>query len=443
MLAPVLIIGLILGCAFTALFRPVVGIIAFYGFYLLQPEWNWRWTVLRSFDHQDTLAIATLIGTLVTFGSGNVLSKATIWSYASLATFLGLGFVSYLQTLNAVSSWFYLSILWKAILMAGLAVFHLDSPKKILAMMWVAAIAQGYNAYQINLQYFEDGFCLYARMRKWGFGAGDNNVYTNGVIPIIAISGALTVFSKHWWQKALAGAIALLQIHQVMLFDSRGGMMGAMIMAIAFFAFMPKNPKAVFFAVCLFIGGAALAGPSVVDRFTSSFQDTDELDASARSRFDLWRTGWRITQDHLLLGAGPRCGRYLVANYYPRKLEGAKALHNLFFEISTGCGLPAALLYLAHFGIIWFAAFRIYMHKKRGPPEDALRCALLALLAGQFGYWSASMFSSGALIESTYLCAAIGAAALCVHARFYPVQEGKNAAQSAAVVHAVSPSATT
>ena len=417
------------------MFRPSVGVIAFYGLYLLQPEWNWRWTALRTFDHQETLAIATLVGTLLTFGRGNVFNRASLWAYGVLAAFIAMAFLSYVQTINAISSWFYLDILWKAILMSGLAAYHLDTPKKVLAMMWVAVVAQGYNAFQINLQYFEDGFSLYARLRAWGYGAGDNNVYTLATIPVIAMSGALTVFSRQWWQKGLAGSIALLQIHQVMLFDSRGGMLGGAIMGVAFFVLMPKSPKAVLTGFALFLGGAVLAGPSVVERFSSAFVGAENLDPSAASRFDLWKAGARITSDYPLLGVGPRCGQYMVAKYFPQgKKVGVKALHNLFFEISTGCGLPAALLYLAHFAIIWFASFVVYFRTKRGPPEEyPLRCAMLAVLAGQIGYWAASMFSSGALIESTYLITATGAAALSIHTRLHPVTKRRKIASQVVV----------
>ena len=438
MLAPIVIIGIILTCAIVALFRPEVGIIAFYGLYLLQPEWNWRWTVLRTFDHQETLAIATLIGTLVTFGSGNTFNRAALWAYGVLTIFIGLVFLSYLQTINATSSWFYVDVLWKAILMSGLAAYHLDSPKKVLAMMWVAVVAQGYNAFQINLQYFEDGYSLYARIRTWGFGAGDNNGYTIGTIPVIAMSGALAVFSSRWWQKALAGSIAILQIHQIMLFDSRGGMVGAMLMCVAFYVLIPKTPKTILVGLSLFLAGATLAGPSVVERFSSSFVGTENLDSSAASRFDLWKAGAQITSDYPLLGVGPRCGRYLVAGYFPQGKSGksvrVKALHNLFFEISTGCGLPAALLYMAHFAIIWFASLVVYFRTKHGPPEEGpLRCVMLAVLAGQIGYWAASMFSSAALIESTYLITAIGAAALCIHTRLHPVTKPRQIASQEVV----------
>lgn len=419
-LAPILVIGIVLTCAVWSSWRPHIGVIAFFGLYLLQPEWNWRWTVLRTFHHQDILAIATLMGTLFTFGRGNRPTRIAMFSYGALIAFLGLAFVSFTQTINVTASWFYLDILWKAVLMSTLAAFLLDSPKKILAMLWVITISHGYNAYQINLQYFQDGVSIYAQSR---WGVLDNNTYSILTVPLIACSGALAVYSRHFWQRTFAGGIAVMQIHQIMLTESRGGMLGGMLMVIVFVLNIPRSRNAYLAIATLLLCGSILAGPSVVEEFKSSFVANEELDSSAASRFELWKIGWRITRENTLLGVGPYCGRFLVPGYWETPLgQDTKALHNLFFEISTGCGLPAAILYVAHFAIPWIAIVLLHWRKQTFRPKDhPLGAPMLAVIAGQIGFWASSMFSSGALIESTYVCSAIGVATICVHVRILPL----------------------
>lgn len=415
----ILIITVVFTCAFVALLRPSVGVIAFYGFYLLQPEWNWRWTPLQSFtNYQDLLAISTLLGTLLNFGSGNVFTKSSTAAYSSLAGFLALAYVSYIQSINPTASWIYLNIIWKGILMAFLAAYHLDTPRRLCAMLWTISLAQGYNAYQINLQYFEDGYSLFARMASWGMH-GDNNIYTNTTIPILACSAALMVYARRSWQKCLAASVALLQVHQIMLLESRGGMLGAIVTIGVFYSFMPKSPRVVAIGIATFIVGAVLAGPPVIEEFASAFRSRGELDSSALSRFDLWKAGWQITFENPLLGVGPNAGRYLVPNYVV-VLGTAKDLHNIFFEVSCGCGIPAAVLFVSHFAIVWFGLFRLYRRTKTADELHHVRCAALAGIAGIPGLLVANMFSGGAMIETNYLLAAIGAAAICVGHRLQP-----------------------
>jgi O-antigen ligase len=328
--------------------------------------------------------------------------------------FLLLAFVSALQTINVTASTFYMDNLWKVILMATLAAFHLDTAKSITAMIWTIVIAQGYNAYQINLQYFQDGYSMFA-VSQWGDN-GDNNLYTIITLPILFMSAALCLYSKQLWKKGLAGGIAILQIHQIMLLESRGGMLGGVAGAAVFIVLMPKNRKTIALVSLLTIAGAGLAGPSVVEEFTSVFKEKDELDSSAQSRYKLWKAGYEITADYPLLGVGPYAGQYLVPSYFvdsSRRFEN-KGLHNLVFEISTGTGVPATFLYLSHFCLIIVGLFKLRRSRRRHSAET--QTVILAVLSGQVAYWCASMFSSAALLESTYICSAIGAAVLCVSA---------------------------
>jgi len=303
--------------------------------------------------------------------------------------------------------------LWKVILMATLAAYHLDTAKSISAMIWTLVIAQGYNAYQINLQYFQDGYSMFA-VSQWGDN-GDNNLYTIITLPITFMSAALCLHSKQIWKKGLAGGIAILQIHQIMLLESRGGMLGGMAGAAVFLVLMPKNRKTVALVGLLTIAGASLAGPSVVDEFMSVFKEKHELDSSAQSRYKLWKAGYEITADYPLLGVGPYAGQYLVPSYLPDSVKRSnKGLHNLVFEISTGTGVPATILFLGHFCLIMAGLFKLRRKHRRDSPDT--QTVILAVLSGQVAYWVASMFSSAALLESTYICSAIGAAVLCVSA---------------------------
>jgi O-antigen ligase len=414
MLGPLFVFPLLVFVCLGALYRPAIGAIGYYGFVLLQPEWNWRWSLPKDFQYQKYIAIATLLGLLINGLRGNRWPLNAKIAGVGLTGFIGLAFLSAQFSIWPDASVFYLDILWKIVLLAVVSVHVLDSARPLQILAWVATLAQGYNAYQINLDYFQRGYCLYA-MQSWGDN-GDNNLYSILTVPLIGLSAGLMLCSRPLWQKLLAGAIFTLQMHQIMLMESRGCMLGCLAMAPLLLWLMPKTVVNWSAVVTAFVLGGALAGPPVVKEFTSSFKQEGERDSSAESRFQLWKAGAAITGDYPLLGVGPYAGQRLVPQYggFP---SDRKALHNLVFEISTGCGIPAVMLYLSFFATAWWASWQgLHSGASRRPPEWA--CAIYIAAAGGLpGYFVASMFSSGALLESSYMVAAMALATTCVLAR--------------------------
>ncbi|WP_197531536.1 O-antigen ligase family protein [Posidoniimonas corsicana] len=392
---------------------PHVGVIGYYGFALLQPEWNWRWSLPPGFQYQKFIAASTLIGFLVVGFQGNQFVGIVARSSLAIGGFLALAFISAASSIEPDATAFYMDNLWKIVLMAVLGIRLIDSPGKVLALMWVLVLAQGYNAYQINLEYFEDGHSSYA-YRNFG-DKGDNNVYSILTVPLIACSLSLALYAERGWQKAVAATIALLQVHEIMLFESRGCMLGCLPMLAVFVWLMPKTRRTVTVLAAMLIMGAILAGPPVVEEFASAFAEEGERDSSAEGRFGLWQAGFEITKDYPVLGVGPYAGQYLVPAYFPGGLDQhAKGLHNLFFEISTGCGLPALVCYLAFFA---YPAIACYGTAQATNADRWHRCASLAVVPGLVGYWTSSMFSSGALSESSYACAVVGVCATAIGGR--------------------------
>ncbi len=396
--------------------RPWVGLIGFYGWVILEPQWNWRWSIPADFQFQKYIAAATLAGWVLTGCKVPPLATSSKLAIACLAGFLLLGFVSATQSIDPKLSEFYMSNMWKIVLMAILAVVLIDSPKKVWIAIAVCCFAQGYSALRINEQYFQDGFSLYA-YRPWGT-KGDNNLYSNLTLPLIACSIAICIFTDKRWVRYLTGSIAILQIHQIMLLQSRGAMLAALGMAAVIAWVMPKNTFTIRSTVIAIIATLALAGPSVVEEFSSSFQAKGERDSSAESRFYLWKAGFQITLDYPLLGVGPYAGQRLVPEYYEGGLSAStKGLHNLFFDISTGFGLPAAFLYFAFLAMPWFQM--VSLRRRFGGLQNAppwLGASMLAVIAGLPGYIAGSMFSTGALSESPYVLASIGLATASIFA---------------------------
>ena len=440
MLGPILIYPAWLCLCVAGIFRPWIALVGFYGCVLLEPTWNWRWSIPQDFAFQKYLAASAILGFVLTGFPGNKLCKPLPRAMLSLSVFLAIAYVSAMRSIDPVASKFWMSNMWKIVVMALLAVRLLDTPKKIWTFLLVLSFAQGYSAYQINLQYFQTGISAFAH-RPWGL-KGDNNLYSNLTVPLIAISASIAIYSRVTWQKWAAGVVGLLQMHQLMLMDSRGAMLATTTMGVFFVWLMPKSKQTLRGLLVATIVGVILAGPPVVNEFSSIFASEGERDASAESRWKLWQAGWEITKDYPLLGVGPYAGQRLVPSYYEGRLNTRqKGLHNLAFQITTNVGIPAALFYFAFFFIPWWHAWKSYLQIRRNKFASSptwYQAVCLSLAVGIPGYIAASMFSSAALLEPPYAMAALGLASIAVmkqHERLTaPPNVASNAEDAASIV---------
>ncbi len=407
----ILILGITAYVTLRALSHPWIGVVGYGTFAVLCPPWNWRWS-LPELDYQKYMAVATLLGFLFTGMRRNPLPQRLLLPLLCLWGFLGLCFLSNLQSISPVKSAMFIDVFFKIILMSSLAVFVLNTGRQIAIFVGCLILAQGWNAFNINQLYFERGY-ININWFQWNFL--DNNTYSISSLPMFFLAIGGSICAPRLWQRGLAGFIAVLQIHQIMLLQSRGTMIGALLACGLMIVFMPKTQRAIRTVLAAVVIGSILAGPPVIEEFSSAFKPQGELDSSADSRYGVWKAGAKITMDYPLLGVGPWAGERLVPHYYENYTDNrdAKALHNLLFEVSTGMGIPATILYLSFFGLPWWQHLKVWW--RGGDFPEWFRIVQIGILAGIPGYWASSMFSSGALIEAPYLLMAIGIVSLYIY----------------------------
>ncbi|QDV43233.1 O-Antigen ligase [Stieleria neptunia] len=407
MIALIFVFSLLAAVCAVSITKPHVGIIGFYGFVLLDPTWNWRWALPEGFQYQKFIFASIIIGFFLSGFRTQQLSNLSKHGILAGTLFYLACRLSAASSIAPEATEFFMGVIWKELLVLLLAILVLDSPGKLKALLVVVVLAQGYNALQINLEYFQTAFSRYA-YRPWGSSGADNNGYSIITTPVLLISISLGLFERRIWTRCLFLGIGLLQAHQIMLMQSRGCMLASVLaIAICIFYMPRRNGNVKWAAVAVFLG-AMLAGPSVVEEFSSSFAEGDQRDSSADSRLHLWRAGWKITMDHPVSGVGPNAARVLVPlpQYYEGGLnQPSKALHNLFFDVSTGVGLPGFFCYFFLFcGPLWYS----YKTYEKRNAEDDLGPVRLATFTGIIAYLVASMFSSGILFESCYILIASG-----------------------------------
>ncbi|TWU29146.1 O-Antigen ligase [Novipirellula artificiosorum] len=381
-------------------------------FVVLCPQWLWRYTLPDpDFGFQKYIVAATLAGFLLSGMPGNRFRGAALMAVVGVVIFWSLCLLSSYGSIKPDQTAFFMDAIWKVVVMTVVVSRLMDSPARLRVVLWIVLVAVGWNAWEINSDYFSKGYSL-INQNGWALMNANGYALVLLLIFTMGMATALTVESRV--ARGVALLIAVLCMHAIFIVESRGGMLGAILSVVVLVMFMPKTRLNYGILGTLFVMGMLLAGPSVIKEFSSTFED--ERDVSAESRFYIWSAGMRICADYPLLGLGPWAAEYAMADYYNYELDtvGRKALHNLPLEVATGSGIPSLLGYLALFFAPLWALFRRRAYRYEKVSDPILATCTLGLLAAIPAYWFASLFNSGVLVEVPYLLAAIGIATFCL-----------------------------
>lgn len=143
---------------------------------------------------------------------------------------------------------------------------------------------------------------------------------------------------------------------------------------------------------------------STLDRVLSIFEGRKATEA----RFSTWTVAWRSLGDKPILGYGPENFMVAFNKHYDPSLpiigptKGGDAIiewwdraHNFLLDISIATGIPALIIYLSFFGILFWQLQKV---KKRNPEEALISNGLQATF---IGYLLALFFTFDCV--STYL----------------------------------------
>jgi O-antigen ligase len=266
-------------------------------------------------------------------------------------------------------------------------------------------LSQGYLAYELNLSYYFDA---YNRVRDEGFGGMDNNCVSIAMVACTGPAFVLGLHTRQWWAKVLGLVSAGLMAHAVLLSFSRGGMIALIIVGVVTFLLIAKEPKhyAVFLVAVLLC--LRLAGTEVRERFGTSFASEDELDASAKSRLDLWADCLDVMRTHPFQGLGPDHWP-LVAEQYG--WPPGKHAHTLWLQIGAELGPPGLLFLLLFYGLCLVRLSRLIL-SRQPLPDPWLRMAAQMVVASLIGFAVAAQFVSLPGLEVPYYIALLGAGVL-------------------------------
>ena len=409
------------GGAVGALFNPFYGLLAYAMFAIVRPVDMWPWAVPEG-RYSLILGAAMVVGAIyskeVSFRLGKAwYVMAILWTYLAWATFRAFG------SPNQDVAWEFVDILFKIVLPFTIGLLTINSEDRLKQLAWVLILAQGYVAWECN-SYYWGGYNL---IRYEGFGGMDNTSAAIGMVTGIGIAFFLAFHSEALWQKGLAGLLALLMAHAVLISFSRGGMLGALIAGIATVVVIPKRPRTWFLMTVILLAGIYLAGPEVRDRFMTIFGKEDGTrEASAQSRVDLWTDCWDVMKKKPVMGLGPNHWPLTASDYgWPH----GKEAHSLWVQTGAELGFTGLILlfgfYLCCIWQLWVLTW-----KRTVVRDEWHRSTARMAIVGLCGFLVSASFVSLEALEIPYYTVLLGCGAIKLTTRWQKPTEEELLAQA-------------
>lgn len=373
-----------IGVGGTVLTGPFIGVLVYYFYAVLRPQFVWEWS-LRTYDLHTfpwsfyvaittmTITAATAIGILSYSSSGPApgyprprltVTHFLLWGFALMVT---------LSTIFArhpeVAIIYYMELI-KLFIMFTVAAFAVQRLNQLWWLLITVSIADIYVSYEVNFHYFATGYLFLA---KQGFGGLDNNgaaLMFAMIIPSCYFLWEATA-SRYRWVFLIG--IAFLG-HAVLLSFSRGAMLSLIVTAPLLLLYSQKRKYIIGFLAVAGLGVLVTAGPEVQDRFFSISQH--DADESAQSRLTTWKIAMRMAIEEPLFGLGVRNSN-LYTKAYGADIEG-RSIHSQYLQIAADCGMIASGLFVLMLGSALLSAWRARVAVRGRTDPDAVRVRAMA-----------------------------------------------------------------
>jgi O-antigen ligase len=189
---------------------------------------------------------------------------------------------------------------------------------------------------------------------------------------------------------------------------SRGCVIAASAMLILIFSLSRTRWKVAAAGLAALLAAALAAGigggsPSALHRLSLLMSDASspartESDvssvASQREREELFKTSLQYTLSHPLFGVGPDQFATAVSQDAARASQHLPWLgtHNTYTQVSSECGIPALILYVAVIGVCLRSNLRLYRRTRDHPDYLEMAGLSCCLLAGTLVYAVSAFF---------------------------------------------------
>jgi probable O-glycosylation ligase (exosortase A-associated) len=238
-----------------------------------------------------------------------------------------------------------------------------------------------------------------------------NQLYGNpndlGAIALLQLSMAVMLLEsepKGWVRWCAVLGIILIPM-LILMTQSRGVFLGLLVFIAIALVGQRRRLRLLFRIGVVALLLAAVVPAGVWDRFgslrhatsTTTLDEVDGAEGSARQRYEIWRVGWKIARDHPLTGVGlgaykPNHEQYALRPEFNPTAQGGRDTHSLYLNVLAETGYPGFLLYLGMLLTVFITAERT-RRLCRGVLDTAAR-QILVLEAGLVAFLAAAVFGS-------------------------------------------------
>ncbi len=406
------------GGSALALWRPFYGLLVYMCFAVLRPDHLWGWALPKDGSFSKIIGVALLVGwALHGFGNRDFGRSKPI--VMLLAGYWLAIVASAVLADNQPVAWQYVVLHSKILLPVLVGMTLVETPAELRMLAWTLVGCLGFLAWEAHGMYFAG---MQTEFRESGMLEMDNNSFCIAMATGAGLAIFLAFYELSVWMKCLAFALATLMIHVPMFGESRGGMLGVLTVGAVTFYLLPKR----FGMMVVYAAGAVvvirLAGPTVIDRFSTIFVASENLDASAASRLALWKDCWDVMLKNPLLGIGPDHWPLTAASYgWPV----GKEAHSVWFNAGAELGFVGVGLLLSFYLVTITLAWK---HLVRANANSQFQNLGRMVIAAICGFMVSASFVSLDALELPFYVALIAVGALKARAPDWALEQDSSVA---------------
>jgi probable O-glycosylation ligase (exosortase A-associated) len=370
-----MILALIIGAGGSFVVHPYLGVLVYYLFAVLRPQFIWEWSLPPNFAWSYYVAIAAMISTLAwkvgIFSFEDDRDVRNTYCHLSLLLFATWMVVCYFTARNQEVAYPVFLEYIKIFVMFVVARYALTTVRHAWALYMTVTLALCYIAYELNELYFNHGKYLLVYQR--GYGGLDNN----GAALMLAMGVPLCLYAwdnlRHWIRWFFLFMILFI-LHAVLTSYSRGAMLSLLLSVPIYLIRCRRRLQLLLVFAGVAIVMPLLAGQEIRDRFFSIKQH--EVDDSANSRKRSWAIAWQMASENPIFGMGIR-NSPLYTFAYGADMEG-RAIHSQYLQIAADCGFIGLGAYLLLLGTCTSCWWRLARATRRRDDPDSRRAYAIA-----------------------------------------------------------------
>jgi putative inorganic carbon (hco3(-)) transporter len=274
---------------------------------------------------------------------------------------INAAFVHFLLAVNADSSFGWLIIRLKFILLFLMIQYAIRDQKDFRIVAVAIALGIGYIGYEATIN--ERGSFSGGRLEGIGAaGVASSNHLASLLVTAVPLAVTVLFTDVSKWVKGAVLLACGFAFNVVLLCNSRGAFLGLILGGLAFL-FMASGPARKQSRRIIGLAAVAtfllLGDPEIIQRFMTTFNSEGQRDTSAESRITFWTAATYMIRDYPLGSGGNSFSEGRGAQYLAGETRTeTRAIHNGFLTETTDWGIQGGLLAVAFLSAIWQTLLR-------------------------------------------------------------------------------------